>query len=103
LSDFYIKRGDRGPSLQATLVDHSGNAINLTSASAVKFKMAQIVDAAAVVVSASAGTVRYDWALDDTRVAGTYNAEFEIEWSDGRKQTVPNDGYLTVEVGRDLG
>lgn len=83
--------------------DPDGNAINLTNATAVKFKMANLVDANAVIVSAAAGTVRYDWAANDTRVAGTFNAEFEIEWSDGRKQTVPNDGYLTVSIERDLG
>lgn len=103
MSDFYIKRGDRGPSLSATLQDPDGVAINLTAATSVTFKMGNGIDAAAVIVSPAAGTVRYDWGANDTRVAGTYNAEFEILWNDGRKQTVPTDGYLTVTVGRDLG
>ena len=103
MSDFYIKRGDRGPSLAATMQDPDGIAIDLTAASAVKFKMGTAVDAEAVIVDADAGTVRYDWDEGDTNVAGTFNAEFEIEWADGRKQTVPNDGYFTVAIGRDLG
>jgi hypothetical protein len=102
VDEFYIKRGDQGPVLDATLQTPTGEPIDLSSADAVVFKMASIVDAPADIVSATAGTVRYLWELADTRRAGDFNAEFEIEWADGRKQTVPNDGYITIHIERDL-
>jgi hypothetical protein len=38
-----------------------------------------------------------------TSEAGQFDAEFEIEWDDGRKQTVPNRGYLKIYIDEDLG
>lgn len=101
---FYIKRGDRGPSVEATLLgpDPDREPIVLTNASAVRFKMEPSLDEAAVIVSAAEGTVRYDWAASQTDTAGKFKAEFEIEWNDGRLQTVPNRGYIAVYITEDL-
>ncbi len=81
-------KGNRDPSLTDTIrVD--GIAQDLT-AKTVKFKMrletasTLKVDAAAVVVSAPAGTVRYDWAAADVDMAdvpaGTAVAEYVAWW-----------------------
>lgn len=102
-NDFYIKRGDQGPSLMATLLDANDAPINLTTADTILFKMGATIDSAVVIVSAAAGTVRYDWDTGDTSRAGVFKAEFEIEWNDGRKQTVPNDGYININIDKDLG
>jgi hypothetical protein len=60
-SVFYIKRGDRGPSLEVTLQNPGGTAIDLTNATGVTFRMTSStpVDAAATIVDAAAGAVRY--------------------------------------------
>jgi hypothetical protein len=39
----------------------------------------------------------------DTDTAGTYWAEFEVTFGDGRVETYPNRGYLTVNIEPDLG
>jgi hypothetical protein len=105
---FYIKRGDQLPSVEATLREPAapgqlGAAIDLTGASAVKFLCSNGVDAAAVIVDALGGQVRYDWGTNETDVDGTFDGEFEIAWGDGRKQTVPNGDYIKVIIAADLG
>lgn len=105
---FYIKRGDQLPSVEATLREPAapgqiGAEIDLTGATGVKFLCSNGVDAAAVIVSAAGGQVRYDWGTDETEEAGTFNGEFEITWGDGRKQTVPNGEYIKVIIAADLG
>ena len=106
MADFTIGEGDRLPEINATLkVD--GVAIDLTSAT-VKFIMADTdgtlkVDAAATVVSAAAGTVKYAWIAADTDTPGEYTAEWEITFSDTRKETVPNGPKLTVQITPQLG
>lgn len=101
-----VKKGDRLPAVAATL-RANGAAINLTG-STVKFLMRSVngglvkVNAACVVVNASAGQVRYDWALADTDTPGKYHAEFQITDGSGLRETCPNDGHLVVLVADDI-
>lgn len=107
MADFTIKAGDTRPSLAATLEDGDGTAVSLAGAT-VRFHMRPlagglvVVDAAAEVVSAAAGTVRYDWIADDTAVPGTYLGEFEADFGAGQLQSFPSDGHLVIEVVEQL-
>lgn len=111
MADYTIKAHDRLPSIAATL-SASGAPLNLTGAT-VKFIMrakpagngatpSAKVNAAAVVVDAANGLVRYDWLAVDTDTPGSFQAEWQITWSDGKKQTVPTLTYHTVDVLADL-
>lgn len=104
---FSIKQNDRSPAMLATLQDASGTAVNITGAS-VRFHMRQIgstqvkVDAAASIVTADEGLVRYNWISADTADTGSFQAEFEVTYADGSIETFPNDGYIRVEIIDDI-
>lgn len=72
--------GNRNPSITENIVDDAGAPVDLTGAT-VKFKAraagasALLVDAVAQIVSAPAGTVRYDWTAGDIAANGILSAE----------------------------
>ena len=104
---FYVKQNDTSPAMQATLQDADGNAVDLTGAT-VRFHMRAIggttvvVDAAATVVTAASGIVKYEWDAADTDTIGSYQAEFEVTYADSSVETFPNDGYIRVEIIDDI-
>jgi hypothetical protein len=106
MGKFYIKRNDTASAFQVTLLDANGDAVDLTGAT-VKFIMSKgataKVSSPAVVVSAAAGEVRYDWAAGDTDEGGFFRAEWEVTDAANRVQTFPNPGYDEVVITQDLG
>lgn len=104
---FYIKQNDTSPAIQATLKDVDGVAVNLAGAT-VRFHMRKQgattakVDAAAVIVDDAEGIVRYNWTAADTNTVGTYQAEFEVTYTDNTVETFPNAAYLKVKVVDDI-
>ncbi len=107
MADIVIKRNDLLPLINHTLKDADG-AIDLSD-STVKFIMraaggggAVKVNAAATIVSAVDGTVRYTWVGTDTDTAGNFEAEWEITDGASKPLSVPNDRHLRVVITEDL-
>lgn len=98
---FFIKRNDTSPAVEYALSTDDG-PVNLTGAT-VKFYMGSVVDASADVLNAIGGIVSYQWQVGDTSSYGFFNAEFEVTYSDGTKETFPNNGYISVHISPDLG
>lgn len=107
MAEITLKRGDRNPSLEATLQQATGAPIPLHGVTQVKFLMKDEntlkIDSPVTIIDAARGLVKYDWAAEDTDTVGNYQAEFEITFSDGKKMTVPNNGYIVVVILEDLG
>ncbi len=107
MPDFVIKRNDELPAIRATL-SSGGVPVNLSTATQVRFIMAPKnggpvkVNAPAVVVEPAQGLIRYDWVSADTDTPGSYQAEWEVTWADGKSQTYPTTSYHTIDVLADL-
>lgn len=109
MPDFQIRAGDRLPVIGATITDGkpvpgfpNGTPVVLTGAT-VRFLMRPLdhstptLDNAATITDPTGGKVTYAWAAGDTAIAGSYIAEWQITFSDGRRLTVPNGTPITVE------
>lgn len=96
-------QGDTKPDLIATLKDSvSGDPIDLSAVDGVKFQMRETTDrrytvnATADVTDGPNGVVTYSWAADDLSRPGTYQAQFEITFSDQTVQTTDPVNTITV-------
>ena len=97
--------GDTKPFLNGTIhdSDDADSPVNLTGCSVV-FQMRKAddrrftVNAAAVVVSAVDGTVRYEWGDNDLNTPGTYLVQFEVTYPDSKVQTTATP--VEIEVRR---
>ncbi len=111
MADFYIKKNDLLPPLDAFLKDADGNVVDLTDATEVNFIMqAQDSDTPKIntkgntpaqIVNPTNGQVRYSWIGTDTDTVGSYYGEFEVDWSP-KLQTFPNTGFIVIKIIDDL-
>lgn len=110
---FPIKTGDRLPLLRYVPINGDGSFPDLTSATVV-FNMSTSTGApliersAAAIVDVTIGAetrqaFQYAWGASDTATPGNHNAEFEVTFPGGLPLTYPNDGYLIIKIGPDLG
>ena len=102
-----IKQNDTSPSIQTQFLDGDGLPVDITGNLGVSFHMRDAagtvkIDTAATVVTAASGIVRYDWLAADTDTAGTFQAEFEVTYSDGKIETFPNASYIEVIITDDI-
>lgn len=105
---FYIKQGDTSPAIKYQLKDFEGNPVNLTGFNDVEFhlrkegvnavKVNDDTDGNVSVVDASEGKVKYEWEDGDTDEAEDHLAEWEVEFSDGAKETFPNRRNIKVKI-----
>lgn len=104
---FNIKRGDTKEPLMVSLSDDNG-PIDLTGCT-VNFYMSDyqqntlIISDLAEIRDAINGEVWY--VFKDAYVAkeGSYKAEFEVQFTDFRTETFPSEGYILVNIHKDLG
>lgn len=88
-------QGDTAPDIASVIHDEDAPASpkNLSTATGVRFQMRKsddrryTVNAAATVVNAALGQVKYSWGANDLAVPGTYDVQWEVTWSGGRIQT----------------
>lgn len=108
MADFHLKVGDTKEPINATCLDSAGAIVDLTGATVV-FRMAQFgsgarkVNATATIVSAAAGTVRYQWLTADVNTAGEYEGEFRVTFSGGAIQSFPNASTISILIHQDEG
>jgi len=105
---FKLKTGDTQP-ISISLTDaETGDAIDLTDATATftmvladNDRTVKVDEAEAEVYEATNGEVRYNFVASDVDTVGEYYGFFEITYSGGKKQTVPADDSLKIIIGDD--
>lgn len=111
-NEFIIKRNDTLPALQICLIDKSclggKESYNLSGVTGVTFTMTnncgeyKIFGKTAQVVSYSAGTIQYNWDVNDTNEGGDFKGEFQLLYSDGNKLSIPQNGYIDIMIPKDV-
>jgi hypothetical protein len=112
MSKFIIKRNDTAPVMEAQLLGENQEPVGIVGATVV-FNMRNstggvvISRAAVVVVDDEVGIVKYSWVAADTARSGTYQAEFEVTFADGKVETFPKSesptlNFITVIVSEDV-
>lgn len=108
-----IKQNDTRPYARATLYSDAGQNtildVSTAVVSGVTFTMklqggALVIDEepADLTTDGEDGKVEYRWQAGDTSAIGIYDAEFEVTFVDGGKQTFPHEGNLTIEIVAEL-
>jgi len=104
-ADLRLVQGDTRPSVTGTLKDTlTGTPIDLSDVDTVNFQMRKeddhryTVNAAADIVDASGGQVRYSWGANDLSNVGLFLAQWELHYDDATVQTT--DPPNTIEVRR---
>lgn len=103
---FVIKQNDTLPNLEAQLLDHEGDPINLDLCG-VKFHMVDIkglvqINREVTMVNIATGEIKVNWLDGDTTESGIFKGEFEVNMPDGKIITIPNNGYFTINIIKEL-
>jgi hypothetical protein len=109
---FIIKRNDTFPTLSLNIKTRGDlNQVipyNLSAVTACTFSMSdsygnlKVSSAQATVLVASAGTIQYAWTTEDTDTSDKYNGEFELLFTGGNVMSIPNLGYINIEIIDDI-
>jgi hypothetical protein len=103
---WFMKAGDTLPAITGTLVDQTGNTVNLTGA-AVTFIMTNAffgnaVNAPATITNATAGQVSYSWGSTDTINTGLFDYQWYVVFSSGAQESFPQGYYGKVQIDPQL-
>lgn len=107
-SELTVKLGDTFPPVEAILESSTGSGfspIDLTEAKKVLFLMklgVTVISGACTYPSPKTGNVIYKWKAGDTNTVGAYRLEWQIEWNSGGIESVPNEGYDSLEIQENL-
>lgn len=111
-NEFIIKRNDTLPALQLTLIDRGclggKEPYNLNDVTGATFTMInncgdyKIFSKQAQIVSYSGGTIQYNWEPVDTNEPGKFKGEFKLLYADGNKMSIPQNGYIQIEIPKDV-
>ncbi len=99
-----LKRHETGRKLTDTLTA-DGAALDLTGATVylmIKKPDGTVVERTAVIVSASAGTVAYQFVGTDVDVAGLAYLEWAITLGNGDVLKIPGEGQMQMRVVEDI-
>jgi hypothetical protein len=109
---FIIKRGDTAPNLIATIYDKGclgqSGRFNLSGVTNISFSMSNqngaliISSNTAQIVSYESGIIEYSWQEGDTEYEGNYYGEFEIIFGDGKKMSLPREGFINIKITEDI-
>jgi hypothetical protein len=111
-NEFHLKRNDTLPALKLQLIDRSclgsRTPFDLTDVSSATFTMKnscgdiKIMAKAAQILSFSGGVIQYNWEADDTNDSGTFDAEFQLIYSNGKRLSIPQIGAIKIQIENDV-
>ena len=113
-NNFTIKRNDTLPILILHIIGRGPllekEPMNLNGVTGVTFSMMnkdceynKISLKEASILCVSGGTVAYNWDPEDTNESGNFIGEFELNYSNGKKLSVPQIGGVEIEILDDIG
>ena len=104
-----IKQNDTYPPVVLEVFDTTGRLMNLSTVREVRFHMGTargekvFTGIGAVVGDPTQGRIGYQWAAGETSRPGFFLAEFEVEFTDFRQMSVPANGFLEIDITRQIG
>lgn len=112
IKPFLIKRNDTYPNLMLKIKSqgefNQSVTFNLSGVTATTFSMSdsdgnlKISSATADIISDVNGTLQYSWNNGDTDVSGSFNGEFELFFTGGKKISIPKTGFISIFIADDL-
>lgn len=102
MADFFIRKGDRAPAIEAELT-RMGKVADLTLATSVQFIYqpeagGTVISRTASIVDAKLGVVKYNWVADDTATVGTFKMYWSVIWPSGVPESFPNRSHNKFSV-----
>lgn len=103
---FSIVQKDTNPPISSRLTD-SGEPVDLSNSSNVFFHMEDEYNRVVIsdditgrvnITDESRGRVEYVFSESDTESVGTYEAEWEVLYDDGTRETFPSNRMITVNI-----